>query len=123
MYLGNEGPSGANIFRPRDWGNTSDKVTNDITLEVTRIVLALGVFAIGVGKSFSKGLTSFCDLMETGVILVNVELPKSYMLRHWKSLALTGRSFHLAVFLNTQSLSWGFLSRTRNVIRLRLIGR
>jgi hypothetical protein len=44
------GPSGANIFTPRSWGSTSDEITNDITLEVTRIVLALGVFAIGVGS-------------------------------------------------------------------------
>lgn len=46
-----QGPSGADVFRPRDWGNASDKVANDITLEVTRITLALGVFAIGIGKS------------------------------------------------------------------------
>ena len=36
--------------------------TRTITLEVTRVVLAIGVFAIGV------------------------ELPKAYMARHWKSL-------------------------------------
>jgi len=35
---------------------------NEITLEFTRVVLAIGVFAIGV------------------------ELPKAYMKRHWKSL-------------------------------------
>jgi NhaP-type Na+/H+ or K+/H+ antiporter len=35
---------------------------NDITLEVTRVVLAVGVFAIGV------------------------ELPQAYMGKHWKSL-------------------------------------
>ncbi|KAF8309345.1 hypothetical protein DL93DRAFT_1767443 [Clavulina sp. PMI_390] len=56
------GPSGANVFRPRDWGSISENVTNQITLEVTRIVLALGVFAVGV------------------------ELPKSYLAQHWKSL-------------------------------------
>ncbi|KAF9516786.1 hypothetical protein BS47DRAFT_1371584 [Hydnum rufescens UP504] len=59
------GPSGANIFTPRSWGKMSDATTNEITLEVTRIVLALGVFAIGV------------------------ELPKAYMAIHWKSLVLT----------------------------------
>lgn len=58
------GPSGADIFTPRSWGSTSDEVTNEITLEVTRIVLALGVFAIGV------------------------ELPKAYMWIHRKSLLL-----------------------------------
>ncbi|KZT32226.1 Sodium/hydrogen exchanger [Sistotremastrum suecicum HHB10207 ss-3] len=51
------GPSGGNIFNPRSWGDI-----NDITLEVMRIVLATGVFSIGV------------------------ELPKAYMLVNWKSL-------------------------------------
>ncbi|KAI0059568.1 hypothetical protein BV25DRAFT_1860149 [Artomyces pyxidatus] len=55
------GPYGANIFDPRSWGGTID-ATNEITLEFTRVVLAIGVFAIGV------------------------ELPKAYMQRHWKSL-------------------------------------
>jgi NhaP-type Na+/H+ or K+/H+ antiporter len=54
------GPYGANIFDPRSWGNSES--TNIITLEFTRIVIAIGVFAIGV------------------------ELPKKYMYRHWKSL-------------------------------------
>ena len=56
------GPYGANIFDPRGWGGGDIEVTNTITLEVTRVVLAIGVFAIGV------------------------ELPKAYMQRHWKSL-------------------------------------
>jgi NhaP-type Na+/H+ or K+/H+ antiporter len=56
------GPYGANVFNPRSWGNASEEVTNEITLEFTRVVLAVGVFAIGV------------------------ELPKQYMKRHWRSL-------------------------------------
>lgn len=57
------GPYGANIFDPRSWGgHDNPETTNIITLEVTRVVLAIGVFAIGV------------------------ELPKAYMARHWKSL-------------------------------------
>ncbi|KAF8327891.1 Cation/H+ exchanger [Cantharellus anzutake] len=59
------GPSGASIFTPRSWGNVSGKAANDITLEVTRVVLACGVFAIGA------------------------ELPRGYMIRHWKSLVYT----------------------------------
>ncbi|KAI0263911.1 Sodium/hydrogen exchanger family-domain-containing protein [Gloeopeniophorella convolvens] len=55
------GPYGAGIFDPRSWGN-SIETTNTITLEFSRVVLAIGVFAIGV------------------------ELPKKYMYRHWKSL-------------------------------------
>ncbi|KAF8074102.1 Sodium/hydrogen exchanger family-domain-containing protein [Lyophyllum atratum] len=56
------GPYGAGIFDPHHWGGASEEVTNTITLEFTRVVLAIGVFAIGV------------------------ELPKAYMARHWKSL-------------------------------------
>ncbi|KAG8969192.1 hypothetical protein FRC03_004145 [Tulasnella sp. 419] len=56
------GPYVAGIFDPRGWGNKDFDTTNAITLEVTRVVLAIGVFAIGV------------------------ELPKQYMLKHWKSL-------------------------------------
>lgn len=56
------GPHGANIFDPRSWGNSTDESIDNITLEFTRIVIAVGVFAVGV------------------------ELPKKYMYRHWKSL-------------------------------------
>lgn len=56
------GPYGANIFDPREWGGGGEIMTDTITLEFTRVVLAIGVFAIGV------------------------ELPKAYMRRHWKSL-------------------------------------
>ncbi|KAJ8703235.1 hypothetical protein PTI98_001874 [Pleurotus ostreatus] len=48
------GPLVANIFDPRSWGTAS----NTITLEVTRVVLAIGLFAIGI------------------------ELPKSYLAKH-----------------------------------------
>ncbi|THH04515.1 hypothetical protein EW145_g5463 [Phellinidium pouzarii] len=57
------GPYCANLIDPRSWGGGSDETVNTITLEVTRVILAVGVFAIGV------------------------ELPKAYMARHWKSLA------------------------------------
>ena len=60
LYLSLSGPYGAGIFDPRSWGNNN--TGNHITLEVTRVVLAIGVFAVGV------------------------ELPKAYMLKHWKSL-------------------------------------
>ena len=54
------GPHGAGIFDPRSWGNPNTE--SIVTLELTRVVLAIGVFAVGV------------------------ELPKAYMLKHWKSL-------------------------------------
>lgn len=56
------GPVGLNLFNPRSWGGGNPAVTNAITLEVTRVVLAIGVFAIGV------------------------ELPSKYMQKHWRSL-------------------------------------
>jgi len=54
------GPYAAGIFDPRSWGD--HETETNITLELTRVVLAIGVFAIGV------------------------ELPKAYMRNHWKSL-------------------------------------
>lgn len=56
------GPYAIGLFDPRSWGGGSTATSNAVTLEVTRVVLAVGVFAIGV------------------------ELPKQYMLKHWKSL-------------------------------------
>ncbi|KDQ53540.1 hypothetical protein JAAARDRAFT_39225 [Jaapia argillacea MUCL 33604] len=52
------GPHCANIFDPRSWGS----ISNRVTLEVTRVVLATGLFAIGV------------------------ELPRSYMWKHARGL-------------------------------------
>ncbi|THH03510.1 hypothetical protein EW146_g10429, partial [Bondarzewia mesenterica] len=54
------GPHVANVFNPRSWSVENDK----LTLEVMRIVLATGLFAIGV------------------------ELPQSYMAKHAKSLLI-----------------------------------
>jgi NhaP-type Na+/H+ or K+/H+ antiporter len=48
------GPYGAGVFDPRGWASD----TREITLEVTRVVLGIGLFAIGV------------------------ELPKAYMGQH-----------------------------------------
>ncbi|EDR01582.1 uncharacterized protein LACBIDRAFT_254505, partial [Laccaria bicolor S238N-H82] len=69
------GPYALDIFNPRTWGNGSAEATNMITLEFTCVVLAIGVFAIGV------------------------ELPKVYMLQHWKSL----------FFLLVPVMTWGWL--------------
>ncbi|KAJ7144325.1 Sodium/hydrogen exchanger family-domain-containing protein [Mycena epipterygia] len=54
------GPHGANIFDPRGWGEATDA----ITLEVMRVILATGLFAIGV------------------------ELPRSYMAEHARGLLI-----------------------------------
>lgn len=55
------GPHVANIFDPRSWGSNATE-QNKITLEIMRIVLATGLFAIGV------------------------ELPKAYLAEHVRSL-------------------------------------
>jgi len=53
------GPHAANLIDPASWGNV-----DQITLEFSRIVLVVQCFAVGV------------------------ELPRSYMERHWKSVTL-----------------------------------
>ncbi|KAH8119373.1 Sodium/hydrogen exchanger [Phellopilus nigrolimitatus] len=55
------GPYCAGIFDPRSWGSTTEE-QNKITLEIMRVVLATGLFAIGV------------------------ELPKAYLAEHARSL-------------------------------------
>ncbi|KAL1965702.1 hypothetical protein VTN77DRAFT_5202 [Rasamsonia byssochlamydoides] len=65
------GPYAAKLFDPASWGNV-DK----ITLECSRIVLVVQCFAVGV------------------------ELPKSYMERHWKSVTL----------LLVPVMTWGWLA-------------
>jgi sodium/hydrogen antiporter len=62
MPLTDTGPYGGNVFNPRQWGNGNEETVQAITLEITRVVLAVGVFAIGV------------------------ELPSKYLQKHWKSL-------------------------------------
>lgn len=42
------GPYALNLFNPGDWGGPSEAITDEITLEVTRVVIAIGVFAVGV---------------------------------------------------------------------------
>lgn len=53
------GPHCLNWFNPTEWGNT-----DSITLEISRIVLCLQIFAVAV------------------------ELPKKYMLKHWLSVTM-----------------------------------
>lgn len=64
------GPHAANLFNPLSWGNV-----DQITLECSRVVLVVQCFAVGV------------------------ELPKSYMERHWRSV----------VFLLVPVMTFGWL--------------
>jgi NhaP-type Na+/H+ or K+/H+ antiporter len=54
------GPHVAGLFDPRSWGGGAS--FNEITLEITRIIVALDVFTAGV------------------------ELPPAYILRHWQTM-------------------------------------
>lgn len=63
------GPAALNLFDPSNWGGNHTRapgghVTNEITLEIMRVTIALSVFAVGV------------------------ELPKKYLLRHWRSIIM-----------------------------------
>ncbi|CDU23067.1 related to Na+/H+ antiporter AnNHA1 [Sporisorium scitamineum] len=63
------GPVAINLFNPSKWGGEDGVTpggvhTDEITLEIMRVTIALSVFAIGV------------------------ELPKKYLLRHWRSIAI-----------------------------------
>lgn len=42
------GPCVLGFFDPYAWGGPSIDVTDEITLEVTRVVIAISVFAVGV---------------------------------------------------------------------------
>jgi hypothetical protein len=59
------GPYVGGVFNPRDWGGLSEHVTDEITLEVTRVVIALGVFAVGV--ELPKVGQMWIELMCSGV--------------------------------------------------------
>ena len=80
------GPYFAGIFDPRSWASTVGSV--DITLEVMRIVLATGLFAIGV------------------------ELPKSYMAKHAKGLAI--------MVVPTMAIGWGIVAGTQFLFKQHL---
>ncbi|KAM5444242.1 Na+/H+ antiporter [Microsporum ferrugineum] len=71
------GPHAANLFNPISWGNV-DK----LTLECSRIVLVVQCFAVGV------------------------ELPKSYMERHWRSVVMLLLPIMTAGWLVTSLFIW-----------------
>jgi len=74
------GPYVFDIFEPRSWGAKN----NAITLEVMRVVLATGLFAIGV------------------------ELPQSYMAKHFKGL--------LVMVVPTMAFGWAVVAAVIRVL-------
>lgn len=101
MYLGEAplaaifgiivGPYCLNIFDPSEWGNQAEKrppgshTTDEISLEILRVTIALSVFAAGV------------------------ELPKKYMLRHWQSISILLGPVMLFGWLVTGLFLWAFV--------------
>lgn len=72
------GPHCAGIFDPRSWGSRE----HEITLEVMRIVLAAGLFAIGVELPHSylaKHVRGLCVMVvSTGLVLHTLPLLKHH---------------------------------------------
>jgi sodium/hydrogen antiporter len=78
------GPYCAKIFDPREWATRNSVQTNTVTLEVTRIVLAVLAPVLTFTSYARYAQPSF--LSSSGVFAIGVELPKAYVGRQWKSL-------------------------------------
>jgi hypothetical protein len=50
------GPYVTGGFNPRAWGGPSEEITTEITLEITRVVLALSVRSLSLGRSVFRHL-------------------------------------------------------------------
>ncbi|OCF75432.1 Na+/H+ exchanger AnNHA1 [Kwoniella mangroviensis CBS 8886] len=79
------GPHCLGLFDPAGWAGQKDEITDEITLEVTRVVIAISVFAVGV------------------------ELPKAYMKRHWRSLFFLLGPCMLWGWMVSALLMWGLI--------------
>ncbi|QRW16577.1 Sodium/hydrogen exchanger family [Rhizoctonia solani] len=89
------GPYGIGVFDPRGWttsgGDDSNASGNYLTFELTRLALGFGLFAIGTS------------------LLKGVELPKSYLRDHAKSLtALIVPVMAWGWFISAGLISWIF---------------
>ncbi|WVW84938.1 hypothetical protein I302_106974 [Kwoniella bestiolae CBS 10118] len=79
------GPHCLKLFDPAGWAGHNDEVTDEITLEVTRVIIAISVFAVGV------------------------ELPKAYMKRHWRSLFFLLGPCMIWGWMVSALLMWGLI--------------
>ncbi|WWD18709.1 hypothetical protein CI109_103163 [Kwoniella shandongensis] len=79
------GPHCLKLFNPGKWAGGDETVVDDITLEVTRVVIAISVFAVGV------------------------ELPKAYMKRHWRSLFFLLGPCMIWGWMVSSLLIWGLV--------------
>nr|ODN82429.1 Na+/H+ exchanger AnNHA1 [Cryptococcus depauperatus CBS 7841] len=79
------GKHGLGLFDPLGWANGKEEVIDEITLEVTRVVIAISVFAVGV------------------------ELPKAYMKHHWRSLVFLLGPAMIWGWMISALLIWGLI--------------
>lgn len=84
------GPVAIKIFNPSEWGSQTEgtpgsEVINQITLEIMRVCIALSVFSVGV------------------------ELPKKYIWRHWRTIAMLLGPVMLWGWLISSLLIWAFI--------------
>jgi sodium/hydrogen antiporter len=97
------GPHCTQVIDPRSWG---DKEL-DITLEVTRVVLAVGC-VVSVYATHVSLLTCLSSLFAIGV-----ELPRSYIARHAKGLAI--------LVIPTMAFGWMIVSGASRAPHIRII--
>jgi NhaP-type Na+/H+ or K+/H+ antiporter len=90
-----------NLFNPYDWGGKdNEKVTNEISLEVTRVVIALSVFAVGV------------ELPKVPLLLSKPRFHadiQEYVWRHWRTLVFLLGPCMVWGWMVTALLIWGLL--------------
>lgn len=84
------GPVAASIFSPVKWGNNGgftpgNETTNEITVEVMRVCIALSVFSVGV------------------------ELPRKYVMRHWRTLVFLLGPVMLWSWMISALLIWALI--------------
>jgi hypothetical protein len=86
------GPYAIDLLNPHAWGGgheENNEKVNEITLEVTRVVLAIGVFAIGVElpKVSPRSFVSNTK-RRSALRLTSWGDWQTYLKKHWKSLAM-----------------------------------
>lgn len=79
------GPLCANIFNPLDWVGGNEESLDDLTFEITRIVIAIQVLFTGIA------------------------LPKAYLRREWMSLTTLLGPIMLCAWFITSLLIWGLI--------------
>jgi hypothetical protein len=77
------GPHVSGLFDPSKWGGPDEHITDEITLEVTRVIIAVSVFAVGVElPKVSVVISTIANLRHTcgdiGVPFFSSSVPACY---------------------------------------------